>query len=537
LGRYGGQLMAVFKNDPFPGTDYSKFLTWEKVVTPAGQVLYVVPGNPAYVYDPVASNATGRKVFRANPKQQIADEQKAKDDAESARKQQERANSPLGQVTPVGATVVGTLAANEIMKSGFGNAPAEAKDILADGTVFWSDGSIRNTAGEIISKPPAAAPTLSQAAAQGAVGNIPTTAGDLTAPSGTGSLGAPTQDFSLNGVQQPDGSVITDQLPPNTTVEADGSIIDAKTGAMIGRVVQGAMGAYQIYQGITNFKDDKIGGGLDIASGAANVGAALGSEAAGSFAGPLMAAKGGYDVIKGFNRGGEGVRSGTTTLGAGIGSMIMPGLGTAAGAAVGNVVGYGLQGSGIKNDLALAAVSPVLLGAKKLGIIDKLMHKTTRQVAQEHTQDLLNQGKDNQNWQQYAAGMREQFNAAPPDKSKPFAGKYATWADYEKGGLDAADLTGVYGNLKVYGPEWANLTQEQRQAITQANIESGLYKSKKGEVEITDEKKAIENKNNVLKGFEVGAKTAAPVIVNKAPAPANINAVGRAAAQGFTGRR
>lgn len=525
--------MAVFKNDPFPGTDYSKFLTWEKVVTPAGQVLYVVPGNPAYVYDPVASNATGRKVFRANPKQQIADEQQAKDDAESARKQQERANSPLGQVTPVVATVGGTLAANEIMKAGFGNAPASVQTVLPNGNMVFTDGTVKTASGQIISAP-TPTPTLSQAAAQGAT-QAPAPQVSAPVPS---QAPTPVGTSADGGTIMSDGSVMTDQLPANTTVEADGSIIDAKTGAMVGRVVQGAMGAYQIYQGITNFKDDKIGGGLDIASGAANVGAALGSEAAGSFAGPLMAAKGGYDVIKGFNRGGEGVRSGTTTLGAGIGSMIMPGLGTAAGAAVGNVVGYGLQGSGIKNDLALAAVSPVLLGAKKLGIIDKLMHKTTRQVAQEHTQELLNQGKDNQNWQQYAAGMREQFNAAPPDKSKPFAGKYATWADYEKGGLEAADLTGVYGNLKVYGPEWANLTQEQRQAITQANIESGLYKSKKGEVEITDEQKAIENKNNVLKGFQVGVQTAAPALVNKAPAPVtNINAVGQAAARGALGRR
>jgi hypothetical protein len=157
------------------------------------------------------------------------------------------------------------------------------------------------------------------------------------------------------------------------------------------------------------------------------------------------------------------------------------------------------------------------------------MHKTTRQHAQENTKELMDAGKDNPAYQAYVQGMREQYNSGPKDPSKPFAGKYGSWDEYVKGGLEAGDLTGVYGNIKTYGPAWASLTPEQRQAITQANIDSGIYTSKKGEVEITDEKKAKENYDNVLRGFQVGASATtkpAPVIAATTPA--------QAAAQGAT---
>ncbi len=227
------------------------------------------------------------------------------------------------------------------------------------------------------------------------------------------------------------------------------------------------------------------------------------------YLGAAMAAKGGYDIVQGFNRNGEGVRSGLTQVGAGLGTIALPGVGTAAGAAVGNFIGYGLQGNGIKNDLALAARGPMgwgVLAAKKTGLISKLMHKTTRQVASEHTQDLLSKGTDDKAYQNYVAGMREQYNAAPPDPSKPFhGGQYGSWDEYKAAGLDAGDLTGVYGNIKAYGPQWASLSEDQRKRVTQANIDSGLYNSRKGEVELSDEAKALENRDRILK--EVAANT------------------------------
>lgn len=293
---------------------------------------------------------------------------------------------------------------------------------------------------------------------------------------------------------------ITNKLPEGTEVADDGSIINSETGATVGRVVQGAAGAYQIYTGLQEFKDDKVGGGLSMASGGANVGAALGSETAGAAAGPIMAAKGGYDVVKGFDNGGEGVRSGMTQLGAGIGTMVLPGIGTAVGAAGGNIIGYGLQGSGWKNDLALAGMTGGLSLIPGVGdSIRGLIRKTTRQHAQEKTEELQEAAGDNQQALDYVNAMRAQYNSAPADKSRQFAGKYGSWDEYQKAGLEASDLTGVYGNISTYSPEkWSALTQEQRQAITQKNIDDGNYYSKKGDVLIQDKDKAMQNYNAIV---------------------------------------
>ena len=148
-------------------------------------------------------------------------------------------------------------------------------------------------------------------------------------------------------------------------------------------------------------------------------------------------------------------------------------------------MGYGIQGDGWKNDAMLAALGPIGwagYAAKKLGVFDP----STRQVQQGHTSDLL-KASDDAGYQSYVQGMRAQNEAAPPDPSKPFAGgQYGSFDEYKTAGLQANDLTGVYGNLKTFGPSWAGLTQEQRQAVTQGVIDAGLYNSKKGEVEITD---------------------------------------------------
>lgn len=115
--------------------------------------------------------------------------------------------------------------------------------------------------------------------------------------------------------------------------------------------------------------------------------------------------------------------------------------------------------------------------------------KSTREIARDNTKDLLKQS-DNPAYQAYVQGMREQFNSAPPDPSKPFAGKYSNFNEYKAAGLDPKDLTGVYGNIKTFGSDWANLSQDQREAVTQGLIGANLYDSKKGEVVITDPQKA-----------------------------------------------
>lgn len=132
---------------------------------------------------------------------------------------------------------------------------------------------------------------------------------------------------------------------------------------------------------------------------------------------------------------------------------------------------------------------------KKLGILG---HKSTRQSASDHTNYLMDQAGNDQNAQNYVQGMREQFNTAPVGNA--FAGgKYATFDEYKKAGLDPKDLSGVYGNMETFGPsEWAGLSQDQREAVTQGLIAANLYKSKKGDIEITDKDQAKQIYSTIL---------------------------------------
>jgi hypothetical protein len=170
--------------------------------------------------------------------------------------------------------------------------------------------------------------------------------------------------------------------------------------------------------------------------------------------------------------------------------------------------GKGFSGgakAGFKSAGPLAFV-PVLGQAPVLGGILGGMfgQKSTRDIAKERTAELMAVGKEDPIYQKYVAGMRRQFDAPPPDSSKPYAGKYGTFNEYKAAGLQANDLTGVYGNIKAFGPKWASLTQEQRVAVTQGIIDAGLYDSKKGDVIITDEDRA----KKIYEGI-VGAKPAA----------------------------
>lgn len=150
--------------------------------------------------------------------------------------------------------------------------------------------------------------------------------------------------------------------------------------------------------------------------------------------------------------------------------------------------------------LGLPAIGLAALGGGLLGYgAGKFFgHESTGDVQKKHTGQLLDQGEDNAAWQNYVAGMRQGMTGNGGEL--PFAGKYKTFDEYKAAGLDPTDLEGVYGNLKTYGPDWANYTPEQRRAITQANINSGIYDSKKGEVVITDSQAALRNRDAVLSG-------------------------------------
>lgn len=172
---------------------------------------------------------------------------------------------------------------------------------------------------------------------------------------------------------------------------------------------------------------------------------------------PVAGAIGAYDLFKNKRRGARGI-----------------GQGAASGAALGSYFGPWGAGAG------------AILG----GAAGALQRESTRDVQKRHTKDLENVAPNDPIYQAYVRGMREQHNSEPPDPSKPFAGKYGSWDEYKKAGLEAADLTGVHGNIKEYGPEWAKLSFDQQKAITQANIDAGNYDSRKGEVNFVDRNKA-----------------------------------------------
>ena len=148
--------------------------------------------------------------------------------------------------------------------------------------------------------------------------------------------------------------------------------------------------------------------------------------------------------------------------------------------------------------------------------------KSTRERAQEKTAELMSAAGDDTGAQSYVQGMREQYNSAPVDPSKPFAGKYGSWNEYEKAGLQADDLTGVYGNIKAATPQkWASLTQEQRQAVTQANIDAGNYYSSGGDVLVKDESVFADAMSKVTGAQPATAPGAAPtgMLAPGVPAP------------------
>lgn len=259
----------------------------------------------------------------------------------------------------------------------------------------------------------------------------------------------------------------------------------------------------------------------------------------GQVAGAAGAAYGAYNAINSWQNGGSG-RAGLTEAGAGIGSFGGP-IGAAIGAVGGNVLGYGLQGNGIKNDLALAALGPVgwaALGAKKLGFSP--IHVTTKQTQQKQVSDLASRS-DDPLWQQTIGALGQSVQNGPVDPTKPFSdgqgNNFATFQEYKNSpnGLNASNLALNPGNLDLYGPDFVKLTSAQQQAITQANINDDNYDNKKGAVVIKDPVKAKANYDSIVGGASpaVGGVPAVTTSAGTTPIattrpaviPAPINAV------------
>jgi hypothetical protein len=156
---------------------------------------------------------------------------------------------------------------------------------------------------------------------------------------------------SANRIPLPDGAK---SGPNGESLNADGTATDPSTGQIVGKWAQGAAGAYMIYDGYNRFKNgDKVGGGLEVASGAATAGNAAGIVG-GSVAAPIAGAYGAYQLgSMAYNSGnlhssdtGMTAASGAVAgagVGAAVGALGGP-VGVGAGAAIGAVVG-GLYGA------------------------------------------------------------------------------------------------------------------------------------------------------------------------------------------------
>lgn len=155
----------------------------------------------------------------------------------------------------------------------------------------------------------------------------------------------------------------------------------------------------------------------------------------------------------------------------------------------------------------------------------------TGKAKEANTAALAAIAPEDKQYQDYVSAMRQGFDAPPPDPSKPFhGGQYGSWDEYKAAGLDAKDLTGVYGNISTFGPDWAKYTQDQREGITQALINGGLYDSQKGDVVVTDAEAAKKLRDEYLKNYKAPTGSASLAGLDAQTASQNKAARDKAAA-------
>jgi hypothetical protein len=343
----------------------------------------------------------------------------------------------------------------------------------------------------------AATTTAGASGAEGASAQAVTEVGTTTMPDGTpGKLMSDGGKVGENGkIVNPDGS-------------SGGSISGQ---ALAGLQIAG--GAAQAYNGYRQYQSgEKIGGAANMAGGAYNAAAGAQALYGGGTAGSLAqyapavgtavaAAQVGQQMVN--DKGASEDRAAKSQAEAQKAALLwIPGYGWVAYAALAGLdaVSGGKATEGLMkfNKANNKLTDRIDFGLGK-SIRSKLFHQSTKGVQEMHTGQLMQQSDDPQ-WQGYVAGMRAQVKDGPKDKSKPFAGgKYASWGEYKKAGLQADDLTGVYGNIDAFKPDyaekagmpnWSNLNFEQQKAVTQRLIDEDMYSSKKGEVVIADKEKA-----------------------------------------------
>tara|TARA_R110000868_G_scaffold31617_4_gene115778 strand:- start:701 stop:2281 length:1581 start_codon:yes stop_codon:yes gene_type:complete len=321
----------------------------------------------------------------------------------------------------------------------------------------------------------------------------------------------------VGSTTMPDGSPGT-LMSDGGKIGQNGKIVNpdgSPGGSFTGQAVAGlqvAGGAAQAYNGYKQYQaGEKLGGAANIAGGAYTTAAGAQSLAAGGTAGSLAgyvpyvgtavaAAQVGQEMLN--EKGSSGDRAAKAQAEAQKAAMLwIPGYGWVAYAAIAGLDaitgGMATKGLVAYNKTGAKITDKFDLGLGK-NLRARAFHQSTKGVQEMHTGQLLQQSED-PTWQNYVVGMRAQVKEGPKDKEKPFAGKYKTFDEYKKAGLQANDLTGVYGNLDAFKPayadkagmpNWAKLTFDQQKAVTQRLINEDMYSSKKGEVVIKDKEKA-----------------------------------------------
>lgn len=105
----------------FGGQDLNNYAQWEKVVAPAGQVYYKIPGT-GYIYDPVLSEQAGKPLVYVDPTPKLKE-------AERQKKLQEQAANPVNQAIPVIAGTAGIVGSKYAVDA---LGPVSAQDKLAE---------------------------------------------------------------------------------------------------------------------------------------------------------------------------------------------------------------------------------------------------------------------------------------------------------------------------------------------------------------------------------------------------------------------
>lgn len=361
------------------------------------------------------------------------------------------------------------------------------------------------------------------------------------------------QVTEVGSTTMPDGSPGT-LMSDGGKIGQNGKIVNpdgSSGGSLQGQALAGlqiAGGAAQAYNGYKQYQGgEKLGGAANMAGGAYGTAAGAQSLANGGTAGSLgeyvpavgtavAAAQIGQNMLN--EKGSSEDRAAKSQAEAEKAALLwIPGYGWVAYAALAGLDamtgGKATQALMKFNKFSNKLTDKIDFGLGK-SIRSKVFHQSTKGVQEMHSGQLMQESSDPQ-WRNYVAGMRGQVEEGPKNKEAPFAGKYKTFDEYKQAGLQANDLTGVYGNLDAFKPsyaskanvpDWSKLTFDQQKAVTQRLIDEDMYSSKKGEVVIGDKEKARKIYEEMAKtNFSASSKqqknTATSQITVKPPVPLN----------------